>query len=105
MKVPRLFDSQDLRCCKLTDAHLNLTSYSKMRVIYAAQVLSRTVSQLMKARGGDEMIRSAWIAELFDKWFDCMNTTTNYKYNENMKPFFWQNDERLKWLEETFCFS
>ena len=40
-----------------------------MRVIYAAQVLSRTVSQLMKVRGGNEMIRSAWIAELFDKWF------------------------------------
>ena len=55
----------------------------------------------MKARGGEEMIRSAWIAELFDTWFDCMNTT-NYKYNENMKPFFSQSDERLKWLEETF---
>ena len=47
------------------------------------------------------MIRSTWIAELFDEWFDYRNTTKNYKYNENIKPFFSHSDERVKWLEET----
>ena len=74
-KVPYLLESYDLRCSKLTENHLRLNSFSKMRVLYAAQTLSQSVSNLMLARGGNEMKSSAWIAALFNKWFDCMNTT------------------------------
>ena len=73
-----------------------------MRVIYAAQLLSNSVSRLMIARGGEEMTRSAWIAGLFNKWFDCMNTTLRSSYNSDLKPYESANDERLLWLEKIF---
>ena len=102
MKVPYLYESKELRSCKLTEAHLQLKSYTKMRVIYAAQTLSRSVAQLMKARGGDEMARSAWFADIFNSWFECMNTTTNFKDNPDLKPYYYPDDKRLLWLENVF---
>ena len=74
VKVPDLYRSDELRCCKLGPAHFNLQSFSKMRVSYAAQLLSRSVSQLMLERGGPEMKRTAWLVSLTNKWFDLMNT-------------------------------
>ena len=52
-RVPYLYETNELRCTKLTDNHLRLNSYAKMRVIYAAQTLSQSVSNLMLARGGE----------------------------------------------------
>ena len=65
-KISYLYETADLRCCKLTDAHFNTSSYAKMRVIYVPQLLSHSVNRLMIARGGEEMTRSAWIAGLFN---------------------------------------
>ena len=52
-RVPYLYETNELRCAKLTDNHLRLNSYAKMRVIYAAQTFSQSVSNLMLARGGE----------------------------------------------------
>ena len=54
-KVPTLFDTTELRCCKLTAAHFSHQSYAKMKVSYAAHLLSNSVAQLMSKRGGKEM--------------------------------------------------
>jgi len=101
-RVPKLFKSDELRCCKLTAEHFNLSSYAKMRVRPAAQLLSRTVSQIMKARGGDEMTRSAWLAGLINRWWDLMNTRIHYGYNLDLKPYQSSDDPRLQWLMDTF---
>ncbi|CAK8690457.1 unnamed protein product [Clavelina lepadiformis] len=96
--VPYLFESSELRSCKLTDSHFSHKSYAKMRVCYAAQLLSGTVSSLMKSRGGEEMKMSAWFAGLMNKWFDLMNTRLNYLYIPDLKPYTTIDDPRLKWL-------
>ena len=56
-RVSYLYETAGLRCCKLTDAHFNMSSYAKMIVIYAAQRLSHSVNRLMIACGGEEMTR------------------------------------------------
>ncbi|XP_076803013.1 uncharacterized protein LOC143447005 isoform X2 [Clavelina lepadiformis] len=73
--VPYLFESSELRSCKLTDGHFSHKSYAKMRVCYAAQLLSGTVSSLMKSRGGEEMKMSAWFAGLMNK-MNLMNSSS-----------------------------
>ena len=59
---------------KLTNEHIYLTSYSKMRVNLAEQVLSSTVSNVMKTYGSTETHETAMFLEMMDKLFDCCNT-------------------------------
>ena len=101
-RVPRLFNSEELRCCKLNDSHYSLTSFSKMRVNIAAQLLSGTVSKLMAARGGEEMKASSWLCALINKWWDLMNTRCCYGKNPDLQPYRDANDPRLVWLQDTF---
>lgn len=84
--VPKLFKTTQLRCCKLNDAHFRMLSYSKMRVVHAAQLTSNAVAHLMRSRGGRQMESSAWFADTFNKWFDIMNASKKYTYNNNLKP-------------------
>lgn len=100
--VPKLFETTELRCCKLTDAHFRMQSFAKMRVIFAAQLLSNSVARIMRARGGEDMEASAWFAGIFNKWFDIMNTSTKFTYNADLKPYCSPDDSRLDWLENDF---
>lgn len=104
--VPQLFNSEELRSCKITSNHLCTKGYSKMRVCYAVQILSRSVGNLMQTRGGEEMTSSAKIALLFNKWFDLMNTScSSKKYNPDVQPYYKNDDDslrRFQWLSEYF---
>ena len=80
-QVPHLYQTNELRSCKLHCGHFCNQSYAKMKVLYAAQLLSDTVANLMEARGGEEMKKSAWFARLMNKWFDLMNTSNNAGYH------------------------
>ena len=84
-RVPRLFNSEELRCCKLNDWHHSIASFSKMRVNIAAQLLSGTVSKLMVARGGEELKASPWLCALINKWWDLMNTRCCYGKNPDLQ--------------------
>ena len=59
---------------KLKYEHLKLTSFSKMRVDLAAQVLSESVSKALSLRGGDAAAGTANFLLMMDRFFD----TTNY---------------------------
>nr|CAB3263136.1 uncharacterized protein LOC104265524 [Phallusia mammillata] len=65
-------------------------------------LLSGSVAKLMKSRGGTKMMRRAWFADLFNKWFDLMNTRTNPGYNPDLQPYRSLEDPRLNWLSDTF---
>ena len=75
---------EDLECGlklvnKLTSDHINLTSYSVMRVNFAAQVLSETVGNVLNSFGPEETAGTAKFCIMVDKCFDCLNvrnTTT-----------------------------
>ena len=45
---------------------------------------------------------SAWIAAVFNKWFDCMNTVLRPTPNTNLLPYYSDDDVRLNRLENEF---
>ena len=51
---------------KLTYDHINLNSYSVMRVSFAAQVLSASVSAVLKSFGPPEAQGTAKLCEMVD---------------------------------------
>jgi hypothetical protein len=71
-----------IRCCpKLTSNHLYPNGFQKMKVKFATQVLSHTVSSamLMATSGGllpPSAVGTAELIAQFDTIFDCLNSTS-----------------------------
>ena len=57
----------------LTSDHINVTSYSVMRVNLAAQVLSETVRNVLNNFGPEEAEGTGQFCIMMDKFFDCLN--------------------------------
>lgn len=72
---------------KLKFEHVYLTSFSKMRVDLAAQVLSDTVSKALKLTGGRNAFETAYFVEKMDKFFDCLNVSSYFAGKRHRKPF------------------
>jgi len=93
-------------CPKLTRQHLQLNTYSKMRVSLAAQVLSATVANALEHCYGDHVAATVRFIRVMNKWFDVLNVKNVYegkhKNNDDLQPFTDLNDPRLRWLEEDF---
>lgn len=91
---------------KLTQDHMNLSSYSKMTVRFAVQVLSESVSKVLKLSGDDQVKGTAKYCEMMDKFFDCVNVRSLKEGEHEIKPFLEPykslNDERFTWLKEEF---
>ena len=58
---------------KLTYEHINLNPYSKMRVSLAAQILSKTVSVILKLHYPQETHATADLCGMMNDFFDCLN--------------------------------
>jgi len=93
-------------CPKLTRKHINLTSFSKMRVSLAAQVLSQTVANGLRSVYGQSVKSTIEFIEIINKWFDIVNVKHLFEgrntRNLNLAPFTNVDDERLHWLESDF---
>lgn len=91
---------------KLKFEHIHLTSFAKMRVDLAAQVLSETVSNALAKTGGSEAAETARFVELFDKFFDLLNVsnfTNGTRKRKNFQhPYRHSDDFRLGWVEDVF---
>ena len=91
---------------KLTLDHIMLTSYSKMKVKLATQVLSRSVAIALRESDNEEVCGTAMFCQMLNDFFDCTNvrSTTEYNRKKNMmiKPYSSCDDERLTWLKEVF---
>ena len=93
---------------KLFADHINLNSYSKMKVSFVAQVWSNTVSQaLWRHYTSGEADETARFCSMINT-FDCANvrSTTEFvrKRNDFMAPHRSSDDVRFSWLE-THLFS
>ena len=98
---------------KLTKAHIKLTSFSCMKVIYAAQVFSQSVydalivhKEELKERGHD-IEELAELVRLMNRWFDCYNAHADEfgkrnKEIDDLKPYSTADDPRFKFLKEEF---
>ena len=89
---------------KITTDHVNLTSYSVMRVNLAAQVLSSTMANVLKAFGPPDTAGTAKFCEMMDKFFDCFNASSEGTKTRKafLLPYEDVNNERFSWLTDEF---
>lgn len=93
---------------KLKWEHIELNSYSKMRVDLAAQVLSTTVAEAFLYENKPHTKETERFVRIFDKFFDLMNTrhTKEFvlKHKPNLAPYAntVESEERLMWLQNVF---
>ena len=108
--ITKLF-YDDLQCGlhylpKLTQDHVKLTPYSVMNVRLAAQVLSSSVSNVLREYGPPEAKETARFCLMMDSFFDIVNVrnTTDHisKQKPNLKPISSPDDPRLSWLVNDF---
>lgn len=91
---------------KLTYDHINVTSFSAMRVNLAAQVLSASVAAVLRSFSPPDTAGTAKLCEMVDSFFDCLNVRSTSEHQRKRKPFLAPysslHDERFHWLETTF---
>ena len=89
---------------KLTSDHLNITSYSVMRVNIAAQVLRETVGDVLNNFGPEEAAGTGKFCLTMDEFFDCLNVGNTKEHITKRKPFLKPyesiDDVRFVWLDE-----
>ncbi|CAB4016684.1 Hypothetical predicted protein [Paramuricea clavata] len=93
------------RLSKLTLDHVLLSSFSKMKVRLAVQVLSQTVSTCLIESGDPSVVGMAMFCQMVNDFFDCSNvrSTTEHqrKRNDRMRPYESVDDKRLVWMKGT----
>lgn len=95
---------------KLTKAHVKLSSFSCMTVLYATQTLSNSVALTIEELANQGIMSSFDTSELIiflkltNRFFDCVNGKDDgtEKKNPDKAPFTDPNDERLLFLENEF---
>ena len=91
---------------KLTLDHIVLTSFSKMKVKLAVQVLSKSVAIALRESGKEDVTGTAQFCEMMNGFFDCTNvrslTEHIRKKNSFIMPYESPEDERLTWLKDVF---
>ena len=91
---------------ELTPDHVNLTSFSKMKINLAAQVLSNIVSLALQWHyASGEAGQTARFYGMMNEFFDCLNSrsTTEHarKRNNFLVPYSKVNDEHFEWLQNS----
>ena len=91
---------------KVSLDHIVLTSYSKMKVKLATQVLSRSVAVALEESGKEDVSGTAQFCRMMNDFFDCTNvrslTEHTRKRNHLIKPYETPDDERFSWLKDVF---
>ena len=92
---------------KMTADHIMLTSFSKMKVSMAVQVLSNTVSlALQRHYPTGEASETAKLCKMMNDFFDCLNVRSTSEHirkrNPLLAPYKSTNDNRFDCLKNTF---
>lgn len=65
---------------RLTFEHINITSFSAMRVNLAAQVLSSSVAAVIKTYSPPDTAATAKLCEMMDSFFDFLNVCSTFEH-------------------------
>ena len=93
------------RLPKLTLDHVVLTSFSKMKVKLAVQVLSRTVSRCLLECKDPSVVGTAMFCQMVNDFLIVPMSGLHQherKRNERIRPYTSPEDERLIWMKDTF---
>ena len=89
---------------KITMNHVELSPYSKMNVSLAAQVMSKTVANILFHYYPKETHGTAELCEKMNKFFDCTNVRNQKEAvksrNPNVAPYKSTDDSRFEWLDD-----
>ena len=90
----------------MTLDHIVLTSFSKIKVKLAVQVLSKSVAIALRQTGKEDLTGTAEFCEMMNGFYDCTNvrslTEHVRKKNAFTKPYESAEDECLTWLKDVF---
>ena len=91
---------------KPTSDHINLISYSVMRVNLAAQALSETVRNVLNGFGPEEAEGTGQFGDMMNKLFGCLNVRNTKERIIKRKPFLKPYESvdgiRFTWLDDFF---
>jgi len=91
---------------RLSQEHVQLTPFSCMNVRLAVQLLSGTVSKILKEYYPESMHATSELCGNMDRFFDILNSRNReegvFKRNVFLLPFQTETDERFDWLESHF---
>ena len=91
---------------KLTLEHIVLTSFSKMKVKIATQVLSRSVALALEGSGNSEVLGTAKFCRMMNDFFDYTNVRSLQEHERKridlIKPYTAVDDHRFCWLRDVF---
>lgn len=91
---------------KITNDHINLNSFLRMRVRLASQIFSSTVANALEEEFPGEYPETVKFIRLMNKFFDLTITRNlnegKFKLNPNLNVYTSVNDSRLAWLENDF---
>ena len=91
---------------RLSSDHIELNSYSVMKVSLAAQVLSQTMAAVLKEFHAGNTLETAKFCEILNSFFDCFNVRSTkegyFQRNSNLAPYREVTDSRFQWLETDF---
>ncbi|XP_052126892.1 uncharacterized protein LOC127750159 isoform X2 [Frankliniella occidentalis] len=89
---------------KLNAMNIYPDSYARMKVKYAGQVMSNTVSLDLLSQGWPEVVETAHFIKKVNDWFDCLNgahsSVAKKKNNALLAPYTSKDDERFQLLSE-----
>ena len=90
----------------LKDEHIDLSPQLRMSVRLAAQILSNSMANALRAKDDPHLAETAIFCEIMDKWFDCLN---GQYFSQDIKtrkpelaPYTSKDDWRFRWLAEMF---
>ena len=91
---------------KLTIEHIHLTSFVKMKVNLAVQILSKSMAEaLRRSMSLEEVSETATFCQLMNDFFDCCNVRSvdehQRKNNTLLAPYKKCDDPRFVWLNDT----
>ena len=91
---------------KLSFDHIVLSSFSKMKVKLATQILSRSVAISLEDSCQEEVLNTAKFCQMMNDYFDCTNVRSKTEHvrkrNEFIKPYTTCDDPRFTWLKDVF---
>ena len=92
---------------KLTVEHIQLKSFTKIKVSFALQILSNMVAQaLQHYYSSGEASETAKFRKMMNNFFDCMNVCSTAEHerrcNPMLAPYQHTDDSRFNWLKNEF---
>ena len=87
--------------------HIDLKSFSKMKVSLATQVMSKTMSLALKRYFSEgDADETAKLCDMINDFFDCLNVRSFHEHQRKrnllLAPYRSSTDARFNWLENVF---